>query len=739
MDVLEHTLKKGREAYPHILGFNLFPVLRGDLRIVYSIARVVSTLKALRPQHISEDLFGRLYHETIPPETRKNLGAFYTKPEAAKLLASLAIDRWDAKVLDPACGSGTLLVEAYQRKAALAPPMNKEELHKRLIDDIWGIDVMHFAYHMTSMNLTAQNIEVPVKPHVLSQDGIKTMMESARITAVVDDPPQSNEGSLAKWIEFIREEKVVPKDFDVVIMNPPFTRRERIPAKTEELERLIPEVKGKTGYWAYFVVAADKLLKEDGTLAMVIPEEFFAGGAAKSVRGYLLQKGYQIKYIVRSTVELAFSESALYRDYLIVLKRATDQFKPLTLILLNKKLDDIKGRMSEIIENIRGFVASLDNSCHTADFTALKISDEKTLLTKHIGNLKPLVAFNTLETYFLALELLDKLKENPTVKDLEAEKKIKIRVYNPGQYKTRGVESFARKLFANKFGSKSPNIAFNIEKQEKDKILLKLKEGKNSFYITKEAVLPALRTYSQVRKMDISNEEEVAIIDVNSVPDEFLRLSGLFPKERVIEAAQDIESAYQMLASNLLLVRRVQLSSPQLYWLAFYSENKVISNAVLLNVQTFDPFIAKLLILYFNSVIALLQLLSFVVETRGTWVDLHGDQVWSHLHVPKFNQLKSEVTAKAQTIFGEVARVDAKPLFSRLKEHDPLERSIDELALEMLGLNDWKSRLDEIYDAVTLELEAMHKILETSKPSRKSKTKVKREEKRETDLSKWFG
>ena len=145
IDVLERILKKGREAYPHILGFNLFPILRGDLRIVFSIARVVSTLKALRPQHIREDLFGRLYHETIPPETRKNLGAFYTKPEAAKLLASLAIDHWDAKVLDPACGSGTLLVEAYQRKAALAPPMSKEELHKRLINDIWGIDVMHFA------------------------------------------------------------------------------------------------------------------------------------------------------------------------------------------------------------------------------------------------------------------------------------------------------------------------------------------------------------------------------------------------------------------------------------------------------------------------------------------------------------------------------------------------------------------------------------------------------------------
>jgi len=31
----------------------------------------------------------------------------------------------------------------------------------------------------------------------------------------------------------------------------------------------------------------------------------------------------------------------------------------------------------------------------------------------------------------------------------------------------------------------------------------------------------------------------------------------------------------------------------------------------------------------------------------------------------------------------------------------------------MLGLNHWKSRLDEIYNAVAKELETMYKILET--------------------------
>jgi hypothetical protein len=46
---------------------------------------------------------------------------------------------------------------------------------------------------------------------------------------------------------------------------------------------------------------------------------------------------------------------------------------------------------------------------------------------------------------------------------------------------------------------------------------------------------------------------------------------------------------------------------------------------------------------------------------------------------------------------------------------DPkLWKSSDELALEMVGLVDWKNRLNELRDAVLNELETMQKILETS-------------------------
>jgi len=677
-------------------------------------------LKALRPQHIREDLFGRLYHETIPPETRKNLGAFYTKPEAAKLLATLAIDRWDVKVLDPACGSGTLLVEAYQRKAALAPPMSKEELHRRLINDIWGIDVMHFASHMTSMNLTAQNIESSLRPHVLSQDGIKTMIESA-VGKAAEDPPKGTEGSLTRWLELMREERI-PNDFDVVIMNPPFTRRERIPAKKEDLEKLVPEVKGKTGYWAYFVIAADKLLKENGTLAIVIPEEFFVGRSAESVRKYLLQKGYSFQYVIRTAAEVAFSESALYRDYLVVLRKGTKS--PLVIVVLKEKLAEIQSKIEEYASQLLKFTNSLDFSLSLDDLEAAKMPYPESLLKRHISNLKPLIGFNTPELSKILLELLSSVQSLPTLFDLVEDDLVRIRVYNPGQYKGHKVEAYSRKLFASKYGARSSSTIFIIDGISVDCVNIRLRGTKITFSLPKTAVIPSLRTYSKVRHIDITGEEEVAIVTPSKLPHEVLQMAGLIPLENTLDAAFDISEAYKGLAGNLLLVRKVQLSSPELYWLSFYSSNKTLGTTDLPNAIVRDELIGKILSLYFNSSAALMQLIAFVAETRGAWVRLGHSQTWYNIYVPCIKKINDIQKKKALTLFDKIGKFDVKPLFKRIKDHDPIQRMIDELSFEMLGLENWKSRLDEIYDALAKELETMHKILETSgKCQRKRKRK----------------
>jgi 23S rRNA G2445 N2-methylase RlmL len=106
----------------------------------------------------------RFFHDLIPFEVRKILAAFYTHPVAAEILADLTVGSWDEIVLDPACGSGTLLVSAYKRKMSLYQKLHGfkdlDAIHKKFLEnDLTGIDIMPFAAHITTLNLATQDIE----------------------------------------------------------------------------------------------------------------------------------------------------------------------------------------------------------------------------------------------------------------------------------------------------------------------------------------------------------------------------------------------------------------------------------------------------------------------------------------------------------------------------------------------------------------------------------------------------
>jgi hypothetical protein len=236
--------------------------------------------------------------------------------------------------------------------------------------------------------------------------------------------------------------------------------------------------------------------------------------------------------------------------------------------------------------------------------------------------------------------------------------------------------------------------------------------------------VPSLRTYSGVKHVDVSDEEELAIVNPKILPEEVRRLTSLVSIHNVVKAAKDIALAYNHLSGELLLVRRTQLSSPELYWLAFYSNKRLIgTTSALLNLRTSNENVKKALAIYLNSTITLLQLIAFVAETRGAWVTLHGSQVWAHIHVPNVDNFDKKKRAKVNAIWGRIRKLDVKPLYQRIRERDRTQRQIDEIALEMVGLDSWKSRLDELYEAVAEELETMHKILETSRKMSASRRK----------------
>ena len=177
--------------------------------------------------------------------------------------------------------------------------------------------------------------------------------------------------------------------------------------------------------------------------------------------------------------------------------------------------------IEEIVKDVGRFRSSITDKEENDCFLALK--QPKDLISGYLRNLKPLVAFNTIEGFELFFELIKKIKHLPTLEKLG----VSIFQYNPGFYiGDRETARYARKLFTSRYEVRAPSLVFWIDDVKDNEIILRTRDGRN-FEVKKDKAVCSLRTYAGVKHMDLTNKEEFAIIDPNAIPKEIREITGL--------------------------------------------------------------------------------------------------------------------------------------------------------------------------------------------------------------------
>ena len=109
---------------------------------------------------VEGDLLGDLYQRYFDRETRKALGEFYTpQPVVDYIMDGVGYDRGvsSERLIDPACGSGTFLVEAIERYLADVKRYEEDPDWKDHVQDLCtrprvvGLDIHPFAVLMTQI------------------------------------------------------------------------------------------------------------------------------------------------------------------------------------------------------------------------------------------------------------------------------------------------------------------------------------------------------------------------------------------------------------------------------------------------------------------------------------------------------------------------------------------------------------------------------------------------------------
>jgi uncharacterized protein YktB (UPF0637 family) len=344
---------------------------------INKIKELINLIKAIAPEKIGGDLLGTIFHDLVPLDIRKSVAAFYTNILAAKLLAELAIDDSNEKVADFAVGSGGLLVAAYRRKKDLTKEFT-EEIHKQFVEnDLLGVDVMPFAAAIAASHLALQapqyftdKVKIAIWDSTELEPGKiiptiaevvkKHLVETIGQVTLKDIFPSSKIREKYRGVIKLTEkepEEIKLDKFDVVIMNPPFTRQERLPKNYKEvlLKRFRNYRKylhGQVGYFGYFIFLADKFIDYEKKIAFVLPATVLSKKHSEGIRRFL-SDNYHIRYIVLNQERMSFSESTLFREILLVATKRKDLENKNTCIIILKKFPKTFKETAEIVETIR--------------------------------------------------------------------------------------------------------------------------------------------------------------------------------------------------------------------------------------------------------------------------------------------------------------------------------------------------------------------------------------------------
>lgn len=332
--------------------------------ILDAISSVVSRIAAMKVTR-SGDVYGTLYQSML--YDRKKAAAFYTRPEAAALLAGLVmpenVNTENLRIADFACGTGMLLTAAYNHIINHTTDMVD---HKHIMENImYGYDIMPTATHLTVSNLAGlypnrifDDTHIYTLPIGRSVDGgyhlgslglltAQTILTSAGVR-------QGGHGETHTNIVAIPDESC-----DYILINPPFVRatnhgggrEDPVPpfavfgiTPEEQLEMAETNSKlykntcshGHAGLGSYFAAIADKKLKPDGVVGLILPNTMTSNSAWEGVRAMLNDNYDNITLVlVGHGLGTYSSDTDMNEVVLIGRKHHTDSPR-IKLVLLDK-------------------------------------------------------------------------------------------------------------------------------------------------------------------------------------------------------------------------------------------------------------------------------------------------------------------------------------------------------------------------------------------------------------------
>lgn len=243
----------------------------------------------------------------------------------------------EIKVLDPACGSGAFLNQAFNFLYAEGQTVNDiiAEFSGGQTE-LFGLDKHILSNNLFGVDLNNESVEITK----LSL-WIKTANAHAELTALdnnikcgnslIDDPAVAGDKAFNWSNEF--QEIMQNGGFDVVIGNPPYVRAELLSNFKAYLSSNYKVYNSGSDLFAYFYEKAISVLQKNGIMGF-ISNTFDKTTAGKNLRNFILNSSEIIKYVDFTDAKV-FADATTY-PIIIILKKNDSPENSFNFIKMNE-------------------------------------------------------------------------------------------------------------------------------------------------------------------------------------------------------------------------------------------------------------------------------------------------------------------------------------------------------------------------------------------------------------------
>ncbi len=315
--LLREVYRKARDLYSSVFSAEAldWAVQGDDPTLSDALLHAMWLLSRWNFKTVKGDILAGVYDKYLDVAKRRALGEVYTRPEICRYMLARCNAKPADTVLDPACGSGTFLVEHLHGQLERLRSSNalNVEAVQSVLQRIYGLDINPFSVVLSQIQMLWQLLDVfayltpdeqkntakALIPHIMIEGGhtsldaydqpMEAQGERELDLGQADIGGAKFSGAFGTQVRR-RLKAIATGQYDVVVANPPYVRAHRL-ALDERTKKAYGRIMfGQVDLYCMFLYRTLRTwLKPGGRTAFIIPIAVLEAGYAEGLRGVLAE------------------------------------------------------------------------------------------------------------------------------------------------------------------------------------------------------------------------------------------------------------------------------------------------------------------------------------------------------------------------------------------------------------------------------------------------------------------